>query len=63
MKKILALLLVSASVLLLFAVVQALVFAKFDSIFWQYRLMIGILFMVVTRFAVMAYRRSRIGHS
>ena len=63
MKRILALLLASASALLLFALVQALVFAQPGSSLWQYRFALGISFIAVTRFAVMAYRRSRTGHS
>ncbi|MDF7815920.1 hypothetical protein [Hymenobacter sp. YC55] len=63
MKRLLVLLLAAASVLLLIALVYALNFAKPDSTFSQYRVLIGFSFMAVTRFALRAYRRSRIGHS
>jgi hypothetical protein len=63
MKKPLFLLLASVSVLLLVVLVQALVFAKPDSLLWQYRLAMGICFIVATRVTVRAYHRSRIRHS
>ena len=63
MKRIIVFLLASAFIMLFFALVYALVFAKPDSAFWKYRLVIGIFFIVVTRFVLMAYRRSRIMHS
>jgi hypothetical protein len=61
--KILVLLLAFASIMLLFPLIYALVYAKPDSSFWQHRLVIGICFMVITRFALLAYRRFRRGHS
>ena len=59
--KILVSLLASASVMLLFSLIYALVYAKPDSSFWQHRLVIGICFMVIGRFTVLAYRRFRRG--
>jgi len=61
--KILVSLLASASVMLLFSLIYALVYAKPDSSFWQHRLVIGICFMVIGRFTVLAYRRFRRGHA
>lgn len=57
--KILVVLLASASVMLLFPLVYALVYAKPDSPFWQNRWVISFCFMVIGRFAVLAYQRFR----
>jgi positive regulator of sigma E activity len=63
MNKLLFWVLASASLMLLFPLIYSLVYAPHDSECWKNRLVIGICYMTVTRFAVMAYRRFHRAHS